>query len=122
MLKRFVAWLYNLIVSTPVHLAIVRRYTDANGAYVGELYLYGTQGGIGSYRCVGASLDSLPLNLGICSQVNDHLDLAHDFLAPLPPNTIRVGALVPSANDAVREMIRKLSRRNIKLVIQNRFI
>lgn len=108
----------------PVHLAMVRRYADANGHYVGELYMYGTFAGIGTYRMIGASLDSFPLALGslaLCDWPRA-LDLEYDFLAPMADNVFRVGAIEPKDNEQVRKLVSKLPRRNIRLVIQNRFI
>jgi hypothetical protein len=124
------AKLYNfvrgLFARKPVRLAIVRRYMDANGSYVGELYMdTGTRLG---YAMVGVSLDSLPFVYGSVNSVNgcysagDMLDTANDFLAFMPPMTIRVGALHPEDNDNVRRMVAKLSRRNMTLTIQNRFV
>ena len=120
--------LYNFIRSlfnrAPVHLAIVRRYQDANGNNVGELYQYDTFAGVGCYRLVGCSLDSFPLELGSLSLGDEPgaLDLLHDFLAPMDANTFRVGAAVPEDNESVRRMIGRIPRRNIRLVIQNKFI
>ena len=86
--------------------------------------MYGIFAGVGTYRMVGMSLDSLPLELGSLSLGDEPgtLDLLHDFLAPMGANTLRVGAAEPQDNDSVRQMIGKLPRRNIRLVIQNRFI
>jgi hypothetical protein len=124
LIAQFYRWVYSLFDSTPVHLAIVRRYADANGAYVGELFMYGTFAGTGCYRLVGCSLDTLPLDLGSLSLGDEPgtLDLLHDFLAPMAANTLRVGAAEPKDNEAVRKMIGRLPRRNVRLVIQNRFI
>jgi hypothetical protein len=108
----------------PVRLAIVRRYADANGSFIGELYMYGTFAGIGAYKMVGCSLDTLPLDMGSLS-LNDEpgtLDLLHDFLAPMGPNTLRIGACLPEDNEHVRTMVGRIPRRNIHLVIQNKFI
>jgi hypothetical protein len=103
----------------------VRRYQDANGSYVGELYLYETvtrrHDMVTGYQMIGASLDTLPLDM-----VNETtvfaLDTGNDFLAPMPPMTVRVGATEPKDNDSVRRMVRKLPRRNMTLIVQNRFI
>jgi hypothetical protein len=124
LIDTLLSWLRGLFSRKPVHLAIVRRYADANHSFIGELYMYGAFAGVGSYRMIGVSLDSLPLELGSLSLGDepDTLDLAHDFLAPMPPNTLRVGAAEPADNDAVRKQIAALPRRNIRLVIQNRFI
>jgi hypothetical protein len=117
-------WVRNLFDRSPIHLAIVRRYRDANYNYVGELYMY-LESKRPIYNMIGVSLDSFTLDESYAMQLwnpRTMLDLDHDFLAPLPPNTMRVGAADPKDNDSVRAMIRKLNRRNIKLVIQNRFI
>lgn len=121
---RLLRWFYGLFDRQPVHLAIVRRYRDANGHNVGELYIYGVFAGVGSYRMIGASLDSFPLELGSLSLGDEPgaLDLLHDFLAPMNANTLRVGAAEPKDNESVRRMIGRLPRRNIRLVIQNRFV
>ena len=120
------AWAYfrGLFDNRLVHIAIVRRYTDANNNFVGELYKYDTFAGVGTYRLIGCSLDSLPFELASVSLADEPktLDLAHDFLAPMGENTLRVGAPEPKDNDSVREMIGRLKRKNIRLVIQNKFI
>ena len=124
MLTRLFTWVRNLFSRTPVHLAVVRRYRDANGHFIGELYMYGVFAGVGSYRMVGCSLDSFPLELGSLSLGDEPaaLDLAHDFLAPMAANRLRVGAAEPKDNEQVRRLIGRLPRRSIRLVIQNRFI
>lgn len=124
LLTQFLGWLGGLIDRTPVLLAVVRRYRDANGANVGELYLYDASLGSGAYRMIGASLDTLPLELGYLSlgEKPRTLDLEHDFLAPMPSNTLRVGATEPKYNEFVRETFTRMIRRNIRVCIQNRFI
>jgi hypothetical protein len=121
---RLYNWLINIFNYEPVHLAIVRRYQDAQGHNVGELYLYGVFAGVGSCRMIGCSLDSLPLDLTALSLLDepDALDLEHDFLAPMAVNTLRVGAAEPKDNDAIRNIIRRIPRRNIRIVLQNRFV
>jgi len=124
LLTKLYTWFCGLFDRSPVHLAIVRRYRDANGRHVGELYMYGTFAGVGSYRMVGCSLDSFPLDLGSLSLGDEPgaLDLLHDFMAPMGANTFRVGACEPKDNESVRRMVGGIPRRNIRLVIQNRFI
>ena len=114
-------WLRSLLAPRSVRLAIVRRYCDANGNYIGELYLEEA----GMYGMVGVSLDSLPLDtLGERHwfDVGGYLDTGNDFLAPMTPLTVRVGAIDPRDNDTVRAMVARLPRRNMTLVVQNRFI
>lgn len=122
LIRKIREWLY----ADPVCLAIVRRYADANGAFVGELYLYETvtrrYDTIAGYRMIGASLDTLPLELDHRETDVFALDTENDFLAPMPAMTMRVGALEPKDNENVQRMIRRLPRRNMRLMIQNGFI
>lgn len=107
----------------PVLLAIARKYTDANGSYVGELYMHGTFAGVDAYRMIGVSLDNLPLDCDVAlPQLNCVLDTQNDFLAALPEKHIRVGALDPAANDSVRTLIARLPQKRMSVLIQNRFI
>ena len=124
MIQKIFDFIRGLFDRSPVHLAIVRRYRDANGHNVGELYKYDTFAGIGSYRMIGCSLDSLPLEMGSLSLGDEPgtLDLLHDFLATMAPNTLRVGAVEPQDNERTKRMIARIPRRNIRLVIQNKFI
>jgi hypothetical protein len=124
MVKKILSFIRSLFIHEPVRLAIVRRYADANGSYVGEMYMEGSLSGVAAYRMIGMSLDTLPLKAGDMADMTTwRLDTSNDFLAlPMPPSTIRVGALDPKDNDRVRQMVDKLPRRNMTLVIQNRFI
>jgi hypothetical protein len=122
MIKRLFDFIRALLVREPIRLAIVRRYCDANGSYVGELYLgQKTAAGIG-YQMVGMSLDTLPYSVILDDRIGDELDTRHDFLAPMPPMTVRVGAMDPRDNDRVRTMVARLPRQSMTLSIQNRFI
>jgi hypothetical protein len=124
MLTKFYMWLrlrlHGLFAAKPVKLAIVRRYADANGSYVGELYMEGNIAGVSAYRMIGVSLDTLPIDA--VKLETWRLDTLNDFLVPMSPETIRVGAIDPKDNDSVRKMVRKLPRKNMTLIIQNRFI
>jgi len=127
MMSKLINYVLSLFKARPVRLAIVRRYCDANGSYVGELYLEQEQGGVGSYRMIGASLDTLPFEIGngqtySVGDLRNVLDTANDFLAFMPAKRIRVGAMSPQDNDSVRAMVARLPRRNMTLVVQNRFI
>ena len=112
----------------PVKLAIVRRYQDANGNYVGELYLDRTMrfrnGIVTGFTMVGMSLDSFPLNATKLwpSEQYYAIDTRNDFLAPMPLNRIRVGAIDPKDNDRVRRMVRWLPIWRMEVTIQNRFV
>jgi hypothetical protein len=119
-------WTYLVRVLPVEHktysLAIVRRYTDANGSFVGELYLLGSfAGGLG-YRMIGVSLDTLPFDCQNGAPSFD-LDTDNDFLSPMPVGCLRVGAQDPRDNDAVRASVARLARTGtISLQVQNRFI
>jgi hypothetical protein len=103
-------------------LAIVRRYTDANGSFVGELYLLGTFAGVLGFQQIGMSLDTLPFDCqnGVPSF---DLDTEHDFLFPMPSGCVRVGAQDPRDTPIVRKHVAKLATEgSIALQVQNRFI
>lgn len=120
-----IQWLIGLFSRQPVRLAIVRRYTDANGNYVGELYKHDTivrkADTFMGYHMIGVSLDSLMYDFSEDRQPWG-LDTRNDFLAPMPTGVVRVGALEPRDNDAVRTEIGRIPRRHIRLEIQNGFI
>jgi hypothetical protein len=119
-IARLLSFVRSLFSPLSVRLAIVRRYADANGSYVGELYM---DNGKGSYGMVGASLDTLPLDW---EDGHDwtafQLDTKNDFLAIPTPNMVRVGAMDPRDNDRVRAMVAALPRRGMTLAVQNRFM
>lgn len=102
-------------------LAIVRRYTDANGSFVGEIYLLGTFAGVLGYQQIGMSLDTLPFDAKDVTAFN--LDTEHDFLFPMPEGCMRVGAQDPRDNDTVRRHVARLaSGGSLSLQVQNRFV
>lgn len=119
---RLVSWLKSLLGPGKTYsMAIVRRYADANGAYVGELYLLGTFAGVLQYSMIGVSLDTLPFEAK--GMDDPSLDTRNDFLAPIPPNSVRVGASEPADNDAVRAHVARLAKEGrIRLSVTNRFV
>lgn len=125
-LRRIVGFVKSVLVAfTPKRkawsMAVVRRYADANGSYVGELYLLGTFAGVLQYSMIGVSLDTLPFDARAV-EVFD-LDTDNDFLAPMPPMCVRVGALNPQDNDNVRKYVAKMAHEGrIVLQVQNRFV
>lgn len=126
-INNIIIWLSDLFDSPPIRLAIVRKYADANGHYIGELYILDKPNpvtAISSYRMIGASLDSLPLVYGDSPSfsVRGMIDTENDFLAPIASYVIRVGALDPKENDNVRRMVAKLPQKNMTMIVQNRFI
>lgn len=116
-------WVKGLFGPKKVHsMAIVRRYTDANGAFVGELYLLGSFAGILGYQQVGMSLDTLPFDCQNGVPPFD-LDVENDFLKPMPEGCVRVGAQRPEDNEAVRASIQRIAKGSrITLQVQNRFV
>jgi hypothetical protein len=114
-------WIKRFFDFTPVKLAIVRRYTDANGNYIGELYLLDERvKGHDVYMMIGASLDNLPLEYEGGRLWS--IDTENDFLAYLRPNTIRVGALNPLDNEYVQHRVARMPYWKREIVVQNRFI
>lgn len=101
----------------PVLLVICRKYLDANGRFVGELY---AQQSVGGLTMIGVSLDSLAL--GATEGQPDYLDTNNDFLALMPDNVIRVGAMEPLNTLAVRLAVRKMPKKHMRILLQNRFI
>lgn len=119
MLTPLYNWFTSLFYPAPIHLAIVRRYTDANGNYIGELYMERN----GRQDMIGVSLDNLSVDTICANQTCCEIDTRNDFLAPMDiPNTIRVGSHYPEDNDIVRAMIARIPRRRIELTIYNCFI
>lgn len=109
----------------PVLLVICRKYPDANGRYVGELYAqhaakHGGIGNVNGLTMIGVSLDSLAL--GATEGQPDYLDTNNDFLALMPDNVIRVGAMEPERTLAVRLAVRKMPKKHMRILLQNRFI
>jgi hypothetical protein len=102
-------------------LAIVRRYCDANGSFIGELYLLGTFAGVLNYQMIGYSLDTLPFDAHTPDTFD--LDTEHDFLTPMPTHCVRIGSMNPQDNDAVRRHVARLATEGtLTLQIQNRFV
>jgi hypothetical protein len=119
---RLYTYVRGIFDHTPALFTVVRKYQDAHNHYVGELYFYSIMTGKSAYRLIGCSLDSFPVDATLYEDAGARLDLEHDFLYPMAADTLRVGATVPQDNDSVRKMLSRIPRRNIRLVIQNRFI
>lgn len=103
----------------PVHFTVVRRYVDAQGHFIGELY----EGDGRDARMIGASCDNWPFNADV-SPLPGHPSLCwrKDFLAPLPVNTLRVGAMEPRDNEAVQSYVASRQLCPIRITILNRFV
>lgn len=93
-------------------LAIVRRYVDMNGRYIGELYLNGVM--------IGASQDNLPLDYA--GGRLWLLDTWRSFLAPLTWRTVRVGGTEPANDKIARRRVRWLLPFSTKLRVENNFV
>ena len=100
-----------------IKLTICRRYLDANGYYIGELY--DSRGVL-----LGASLDNLPFYYEYMSAYSQPIvDTVNDFLQPMLPGTVRVGGLCPGDHKRVQSYVAGLDRLcYVVFDIQNRFI
>jgi hypothetical protein len=120
MLERLESFLRALWFSLthPSHvlsLTVSRRYADAQGNYVGELYERG--------RMIGASYDNWPLNADTMPiPIHPQVCWAKTFLEPLPKNTLRVGAWVPQDNNDVQAYFAMRRFCPFKIIVLNRFV
>lgn len=97
------------------NVTIVRRYVDAQGHYIGELYQ--------DSRMIGASCDNWPLNADTSPiAMHPRVCWRKSFLDPLPPNTLRVGAFEPYLNGIVQEYVSVRRWLPLRVTVQNRFI
>lgn len=102
-----------------VTLTIVRRYVDAQGHYIGELY----EGDKHEAKMIGVSCDNWPLNVGETGLIGAYtLCYSLSFLDPMPANTIRVGSLEPTDNATIRAYISKKRFCHKTIIVRNRFI
>jgi hypothetical protein len=98
-----------------VKLTVVRRYVDAQGNYIGELYKDG--------RMIGASCDNWPLDVDMHRLIaSPKLCWRYSFLEPLPQYTIRVGGIEPGTNTLVQAHIAERRFCDIKITVVNRFV
>ena|SRR5665213_496157 len=97
------------------NVTIVRRYADAQGHYIGELYE--------NDRMIGASCDNWPLDADICTMLaHPRLCYRKSFLEPLPLNTLRVGAFMPNLNAIVQEYCALRRFLPLRVTVRNRFV
>lgn len=101
------------------YLTVVRRYVDAQGHYIGELY----EGNDRTAKMIGASCDNWPLN------ADEHplppsprVCWREDFLAPLPDNTLRVGAMEPQDNAKAQAYVALRRFCILRVTVLNRFV
>lgn len=101
------------------NITVVRRYIDAQGRYIGELY----EGDGRDARMIGASCDNMPLNVeGWRLPLDAALCSRYSFLDAMPVNTIRVGAMEPQDNAAVQEYVALRRWLPLRVSILNRFV
>ena len=101
------------------NVTIVRRYADAQGHYIGELY----EGDGRDAKMIGASCDNWPLNADIKAlPMHPRVCYRKSFLEPLPDNTLRVGAFEPSLNVIVQEYVAARRFLPLRVTVRNRFI
>jgi hypothetical protein len=112
-------WYFVLHPFDIIHLTVVRRYADAQKNFIGELY----EGDGRDARMIGASCDNWPLNADSSPLPhNPRLCWQQDFLAPLPKNTLRVGAMEPENNKSVQDYIAIRRFSVIRITVLNRFV
>lgn len=115
-LRRLKAIAYATFNRTPVAMTIIRRYLDAKGNFIGELYLH--DGDKPAYM-IGMSCDTYPFEAeGVLYPI---IDTDNDFLVPMPEFMLRVGAMTPDENDRIRDQIDMFRYRVVQVNVQNRF-
>ena len=98
-----------------LNVTIVRRYADAQGHFIGELYQ--------DNRMIGYSCDNWPLNADTTPlPMHPRVCWRKSFLDPLPVNTMRVGAMEPENNARVQEYVAVRRWLPLRVTVHNRFI
>lgn len=98
---------------------MVRRYADAQKNFIGELY----DGAGRDAKMIGATCDNWPMNADVKGLPGmPSLCWKKEFLAPLPANTLRVGALKPEDNKTVQDYIACRRFSPIRITVLNRFV
>jgi hypothetical protein len=102
-----------------LYLTVVRRYVDAQGNYIGELY----EGTDRDAKMIGASCDNWPLNADQCPlPANPRVCWKEQFTATLPANTLRVGAWEAIDNAKVQAHISIRRFCILRVAVLNRFV
>ena len=100
-------------------VTVVRRYADAQGNFIGELY----DGHDRAAKMIGASCDNWPLDADTMPlPPSPRICWRYSFLEPLPVNTLRVGALEPKDNTAVQAYVAKRRWLPLRVTVHNRFV
>lgn len=101
------------------HVTVVRRYADAQGNFIGELY----DGDGRAARMIGASCDNWPLDADVKALPGSpRLCWSKSFLDALPRNTLRVGAMQPQDNATVQAYVSTRRFCPIRVTVLNRFV
>lgn len=119
MISTIKAFLFALAHRRPLQFVVIRRYADAKGHFIGELYVDG--------KMAGMSCDSLPLGYGampdgVLLELHTRLDCASEFTDPMLPNAIRVGGNTPEETIAARYDMQIRRYCKVQWQICNRFI
>jgi hypothetical protein len=102
-----------------IYFTVVRRYADAQGNYISELY----EGNGRDAKMIGASCDNWPLDADMKPlPTHPQLCWSKSFLDPLPRNTLRVGAMEPQDNARTQEYISIRRFCVIRIMVLNRFV
>lgn len=112
MIQRIRALFYALLHRGAVNLTIVRRYADAKGHFIGELYL--------GNKMIGMSCDSLPLD--VLDASGAILEPLTDFTEPMCASVVRIGGMTPEETAGVRADMALRRYCRIRWAILNRFI
>ena len=113
------AWYFLAHPFDVTYLTIVRRYVDAQGHYIGELY----DGNARDAKMIGASCDNWPLDADTMP-LHDSPTICwrKSFLEPMPANTLRVGAMEPADNAKVQAYMAERRYGIVRVTVLNRFV
>lgn len=115
-LSRIAAFAYACYNTSPVVMTVIRRYIDAKGNYIGELYLHE----MGKPACmIGMTCDTFPFEVEYV--LGPIIDTDHEFTDPMPMMRMRVGAMTPDENDRIREQISWFKYKDVRVNVQNHF-
>jgi len=114
MISRLRAVLYAMLHPGQVELVVVRRYPDAQGRFIGELYL--------DNRMIGMSCDTMPFDAMAANGSRVSVEFDRDFLAPMAENRLRVGSMEPGENEAVRRRVARMRYCDLRISVMNRFV
>ncbi len=101
------------------YLTVVRRYVDAQGHFIGELY----EGTGREAHMIGASCDNWPLDADTSPLPGfPSVCWRKSFLDALPKNTLRVGSFEPESNARVQAYVAMRRWLPLRVTVHNRFV